>query len=151
VAQTGKVVLVTTDAATQLRAALAQNAALNLSLDISKYAFGSRVDAIIRSLQIVSAENLAWELWFYRKNTYDAGVADAVRWCGYWQFGTTAVRIGAAGYYYYYIDGLGIPYIDEDNSSKLHFSLINRSAAAKSANDAGLIKVGAVLEPALGW
>lgn len=150
-AQAGKVVLVTTDAATQLRSALAQNAALYLSLDLKQYAVGARADVMIRALQILSVENLDWELWFFRTSGFDTADADTNRWCGYWQFGTTAVQIGGAGLYHYYIDGLAIPYQDEDNSSQLHLALINRSAAGKTAGDAGAIKVGVVLEPTLGW
>lgn len=150
-AQAGKVAVVSTVAATQLRGALAQNAAAYLSLDVKGYGVGQRVDAIIKALQILSVENLDWELWFFRNALQDPSNLDLNRWMGYWRFGTTAVRIGGAGLYHYYIDGLGIPYQDEDNTSKIHLALINRSAAEKSADDAGAVRVQLVIEPTAGF
>lgn len=150
-AQAGKVAVVSTSAANQFRATLAQNAALFLSLDVNSFGVGQRVDAIIKAIQILSVENLAWEIWFFRNALQDPANADTNRWMGYWTFvAGGAVRIGAAGLYHYYIDGLGLPYQDEDQTGKIHMALINRSAAGKSAGDAGAIRVQLVIEPTAG-
>jgi hypothetical protein len=150
-AQAGKRVLIYTDPATDFRAGLAQNAALSLSLDVKRQAVGLRVDCLIRGLSILSVQALTWELWFYRTANYDAAAIDTNQWIGYWNFGSTPVQIGGAGLFHYYIDGLEIPYVDADSTAKIHMSLINRSAGAKNADDAGAIKVGLIVEPCLGW
>jgi hypothetical protein len=150
-AQAGKLVVVATDPATQLREAIAQNAALDLSLDVKHFALGARADVIIRALTILSVEALTWELWFYRTGQYDAAPIASNRWIGYQNFGSSPVRIGAAGLYHYYVNSLAIPYQDEDASSRIHLSLINRSAASKTAGDGGAIKLEITVEPTLGW
>lgn len=149
--QVGKITTVTTVAASQFRSALAQNAAENLSLDVNNAGVGIRVDSILRSLMIVSVENLLWELWFYGRNTYNApATPDAQTFLGSWMFGVSGTQIGAAGLYHYYIDGLYIPIKDLDQTGKIHMSLICRSAAGKSAGDAGAIRVQLGLEQTLG-
>ena len=150
-AQVGKVVVASTVAASQFTGTLAQNAAAFLSLDLASFGVGQRVDAIIQAIQILSMENLSWEVWFFRTNAQDPADADVNRFTGYWAFGTTAVQIGGAGLFHYYIDGLSIPYQDEQQTSKLHLALINRSAAGKSAGANGAIRVQVTLAPTLGW
>ena len=150
-AQVGKIVPVTTVAASQFRSTIAQNAGENLSLDVNNGGFGIRVDSIIRTLQIMSKEDLQWELWFYGKNTYNASAdPDVNTRLGWFWFGVSGRQIAATGLYHYYVDGLYIPYRDLDQTGKIHMSLINRSAAAKTAGDAGAVKVVLGLEMALG-
>lgn len=148
--QVGKITPVTTSGASQFRSALAQNAAENLSLDVNSYGVGQRVDAIIRTLQITSVEDRQWELWFYGRNTYNTPTVDSNTRVGWWLFGVAGKQIGAAGLYHYYVDGLYIPYRDLDQTGKIHMSLINRSAGAKSAGDAGALKLTIGIEMALG-
>ena len=150
-AQAGKVAVVSTNASTQFRATLAQNAALFLSLDVASFGLGQRVDAIIKGIQILSVENLAWELWFFRTAAQDAADPNVNRWTGLWTFAAASgLQVGAAGLYHYSVTGLEIPYQDEDGTSKVHMALINRSVGAKSAGDAGRIRVQLVLEPTAG-
>lgn len=149
-AQAGKVIVAKTVSTRDFTAALATNAAIFLSLDVAGLGVGKRVDAIIRALQILSVENLDWEIWLFRNALQNPTNPDTNGALGYWNFGTTAVRIGGTGLYNYYIDGLGIPYLDDDQTSKIHMALINRSAASKTAGSGGAIKVQFVLEPTLG-
>lgn len=150
-AQIGKFVLANTVAATQWRSALAQNAAENLSLNVASLGVGLGVNAVIRSIRVLSLEDLQWEFWFFNRNTYDASVdPDTNGFVGSWWFGVSGRRIGAAGLYHYYIDGLMIPYQDLDMTSRLHVALINRSAASKTAGNAGAIQVRFGLEMTLG-
>ena len=65
-----------------------------------------------------------------------------------WTFVTAdGIRYAGTGQYYYYIDGLDIPYLDEDNSGELHLSLVNRSAGAKSAGSGGEVVVSITMQP----
>lgn len=149
--QVGKITTATTVAASQFRAALAQNAGENLSLDVNALGVGIRVDSIIRSIQIASAEDLQWELWFYGKNTYNAPTdPDLNTRLGWYWFGVNGRQLAAAGLYHFYVDGLYIPYRDLDQTGKIHMTLINRSAGAKSAGAAGALRVQLGLEMALG-
>lgn len=149
--QVGKITVVSTVAASQFRSALAQNAAENLSLDVASSGVGQRVDSILRSIKILSVEDRQWELWFYGRSTYDtSNDPDVNTFRGAWLFGVSGVRIGGAGLYHYYVDGLYIPLKDLDQTSKIHMSLINRSAGAKSAGNAGAIRVALGLEMSLG-
>lgn len=150
-AQTGKTVVAKTVSTRDFTAALAQNAAIFLSLDVKDLGVGLNVDSLVRSLQILSVENLSWELWLFRSALQNPTDPDTNGALGYWAFGTTAVRIGGAGLYNYYIDGLGIPYRDLDRTSKIHMALINRSVASKTADAAGAVRLQLVLEPTLGW
>lgn len=150
--QVGKITRVTTLASSQFRSALVQNAGENLSLEVQRYGLGQRVDSVIRSVQILSVEDRQWELWFYGKNSYNTAPADPDlnTAYGFWWFGVSGRRIAAVGLYMFYVDGLYIPYTDQDSSSKVHMTLINRSAGAKTAGDAGAIRVQLGLEMALG-
>lgn len=149
--QVGKITTVTTVAASQFRSGLAQNAGENLSLDVNAAAVGLRVDSIIRSVMILSAEDRQWELWFYGKNTYNAPTNPDLNFSyGSWWFGVSGRQLAASGLYHFYVDGLYIPYRDLDQTGKIHMTLINRSAAAKTAGDAGALRVALGLEMALG-
>lgn len=162
--QNGNIEWAATDPATQFRDTLAQNAALYLDLLLPQSVTAGRTArSRIHMISIESVENLAWELWFFRRARTGAETIGDSQFQGKWTFATgDAVRIGGAGLYYYYIDGLDIPYEvtdvlpdgqpdDADQRRFLHMALINRSAAGKSAGDAGAIRVQVHLEPTLGW
>lgn len=148
--QVGKITTVVTVAANQFRAGLAQNAGEDLSLQVQSAAVGLRVDSIIRNISIVSVEDRNWELWFWGRNTFNEPTPDIDTFIGSWLFAVAGKQIGAAGLFHYYVDGLYIPYRDLDQTSKIHMTLVNRSAGAKSAGDAGAIRVQLGLEMALG-
>lgn len=148
--QVGKITTVTTVAANQLRSALAQNAGEDLSLQVQSAAVGQRVDSIIRNITIVSVEDLNWELWFWGRNTFNEPTPDIDTFIASWLFAVAGKQIGGAGLYHFYVDGLYIPYKDLDQTSRIHMTLVCRSAAGKSAGDAGAIRVRLGLEMALG-
>jgi len=147
-----------TDPLTQFRGTIAQNAGVDLDLAMSGAATVPNPTALagvngdcrgsLKSLTIVSVENLAWELILWEKAAHGTAVLGSVRFIGRWTFiAGDAVRVAGAGDYYYYIDGLDVPIVDADNTGKLHLTLINRSAAGKSANDAGAIQVRGRIVP----
>lgn len=163
-AQRGQLITVRTDPATQLRAACAQNAALTLNLPMGSgngyvdagLAGGKTVKSRLQSLRIASVENLAWDVWLWRSdlfNTY-ASVADlATQYvAGRYPFAeANGVQIAGTGPYYYYVDGTDEMYQDLDLTGEVHLMLVNRSAASKSADDAGAILIELNFEPCLGW
>lgn len=149
--QVGKITTVTTVAATQFRSTLAQNAGESLSLDVNPLALGIRVDAILRTIEVISMEALLWELWFYARNTYNAPpTPDEQTFLGLYAFAAVGKQIGAAGLYHYHADNIYIPLKDLDQTGRVHMSLINRSAGSKTAGDAGAVRVQLGLEMALG-
>lgn len=149
--QVGKITPVTTEATSQFRLGLVTAAGENLSLDVNRHGVGIRVDSIIRTMMIVSVQDLMWELWFWSKNTYNSSAnPDANLLIGTWLFGVSGMQVGGAGLYHYYVDGLYIPYRDLDQTGKIHMTLVNRSAGAKTAGDAGAVRVQLGLEMTLG-
>ena len=160
--QTGQIVLVRTNPATQFTTALAQNAKDTEDMVIGSavgqvdagVAAGLGVKSRLKHLTVVSVQNLAWEVWLWRTDAYDVSLTNPalVFPAGRWAFLTTdAVRIGAAGLYYYYIEGTDQFYEDHDNTGEVHLMLVNRSATAKGVAGAGLIAIELGLEPCLGW
>jgi len=143
-----------TDPSTQFRAALAQNAKIDLDLLLPGTLQGVSGDTrgALKSLTIVSIENLAWELWLWRsatRKTLTAGVVSAgSNVIGRWSFAAADGIQDISGDFIYYIDGLDVPIVDDDKSGKLHLSLVNRSVATKTANDGGAVQVlGRIAQP----
>lgn len=164
--QAGQLIAVRTDPATQFIGALAQNAAATVNLAQAQagqdsgdgYLDGGLVSASLqarlRSLLIQSRENLAWEVWLWGKDTFNASLTDPAQNfpLGRWAFtAAMGVQIAGAGLWYYYIDGLDQAYVDLDRTGELHLMLVNRSAAAKSAGADGAVCLQLNFENTLGW
>lgn len=164
--QAGQLIAVRTNPATQFIDALAQNAALTLNLTPPPagspmqdgyvdegLAAGRGVRARLRSIVIVSVENLAWEVWLWGKDTFNASQTDPAGefLVGRWAFVTgDGIQIGGAGLYYYYIEGNDQPYGDLDKTGEIHLMLVNRSAAGKTPGVDGAILVQLNFEPTYG-
>jgi len=102
----------------------------------------------IKAVTIISDENLQWELWFWANDLFQESNLDADRFVGKILFAAAdGTRIAATGAYYYYQEDLDIAYEDLDKTGELHVSLINRSAAAKTAGAGGEIVVEFIMEP----
>jgi hypothetical protein len=161
--QSGQLISVRTNPATQFLGALAQNAALTLNLTMpitgaiqadgyvdAGLAAGNAVRSRLRSIWIASMENLAWEVWLWASDAFAASPTNPalVFPLGRWTFvANDGVRIGGTGLYYYYIEGLDHAYADFDDTGEIHLMLVNRSAAAKSADAAGAILIQMQFEP----
>jgi hypothetical protein len=109
---------------------------------------------VIEALNIISKENLAWEVELYTKNTHDdAADMDNDSYIGSVRF--TAGDGKTDGTYYKYstansvVNFRGVPYVDEDGegSQELHAILRNRSAASKSAGAAGEAVISVQVRP----
>jgi hypothetical protein len=135
---------------THFTGAIAQNAKEdeNITLPGALDGIGGNARGYIRGIMIQSDENLAWELAFWSSDTFDDTTLDDDDFLSRWSFAAAdGVRFGGANQYYYYIEGLEIPYVDDDKSGELHMSLVNRSAASKTAGAGGEVVVEVFIEP----
>jgi len=152
VAQPGRCVIIRTNADTDFTAALAQNAGLFDSFPL----LGAGQTYWVESVQIISVQNLAWELWFFDRETpaipsdpNDDGFRGVVTF-------TAGLQIGGAGFYHYSANNLSIPgdcldyRAHVDKYPLLHVALVNRSATGKNADATGAIVVQVALNPGIG-
>lgn len=159
--QAGNRELVASSSENDFRAAIAQDAAAYLDLLLPEsIAAGRTCRSLVKSMSVISEENCGWEIWlFNRKTTAAEPAVLGSTFIGRWTFVQgDAVRISGAGLYYYYIDGLDIPYETLDRAADgkpndtlrkfLHMALIPRQLA-KALNT--MVKVRFDLEPTLGW
>lgn len=142
-------------------ATLVQNAGQNNRVRLPEaIAAGRSCASLIRSIRVTSFDQLDWEFWFWRNKTFQVPGVDATneQFAGFWSFSVAAgdgKRIAGTGLYYYYIDGLAIPYTDLDAHDApaaggfLNVTLVNRSAGAKTAGKWFMVEF--VCEPTLGW
>jgi hypothetical protein len=160
-AQNGNFELVATSSVDDFRPAIAVNAAAYLDLALPEsIAAGRTCRARLKTLAIISEDNVGWEVWLFNRKTLAAEPSVlGSTFAGFWGFAVgDAVRIGAAGLYYYYVDGLDIPYEtldllangapDENLRRFLHMALVARTNA-KVINT--MVKVRMNFEPTLGW
>lgn len=141
---------VRSDKDTHFRDGLAQNAVEHENIVLPGCLAGIRGNARahLKSITILSDENLAWEIMLFSSDTNVDTDEDVDAMIGWWQFSTAgAVQVAATGLFRYYIDGLAVPYVDDDNTGEVHVSLLNRSSASKTAGDAGSLIVELVMEP----
>lgn len=141
---------VRSDKDTHFTGTIAQNANENENIVVPGCLAGIRgnVRSYLRSITILSDQNLAWEIMMFSADSFDDADADVDTMIGWWQFSTAgAVQIAAAGLFRYYIDGLAVPVLDDDNTSEIHIMLLNRSATGKNSGATGEIVVELVLEP----
>lgn len=156
-AQPGRFSVFRTDPAEDFIGAILTNAAIFANLDMIG-AVGE-MPHLVSSLEIVSVQQLAWELWFFSRETTSIPAAPADDYFrGRWSFqAADGVQIGATGLYHYSIDGLLIPNECEDyrlhpkKHGQFHVALVNRSPTAKLAGPTGAIEINFVVQLGLGW
>jgi hypothetical protein len=141
---------VRTDKDTHFTGAIAQNAKEdeNISLPVALEGMNGNARGLIRTIMLQSDQNLAWELAFWSGDGFDSTDVDLDTFISRWTFAVAdGIRYGGAGQYYYYIEGLALPYVDDDNSGELHLSLVNRSATGKNAGGTGEVAVELSIQP----
>lgn len=142
-----------TDKDVEFTGAIVQNASEqeNIVLTPTLQGVNGTAQVFIRAIGIISDQNLAWELQFWSTDGFEDSNLDLDSNVGRWTFqAADGVQIAGTGSYYYYIDGLSIPYYDDDHTGELHVSLVNRSATSKNAGATGEIVVKVWAEP-MGW
>jgi len=145
------------DPATQFIEALAQDAIsdnYDLRCQERQHSF------FIRAITIVAVQNLAYELWLFRSATNFTAAVGTDKFIGVWQFaaltaGQPGFTVGGGSLFRYYIDGLMVPYWDEDfgqsdgtpqgnqrgRNAFIHARLVNRSATGKNAGATGAVQL----------
>lgn len=97
--------------------------------------------AEILNISLESKENLDWEVQFYATDGHaDTSDLDVDSYITSILFpATDGKRNAGTGQWKYDANPAHVPFIyhDEDNSSEYHITLVNRSAAAKTAGAAG--------------
>lgn len=135
---------------------LVQNAAENedVVLDGALAGVNGNARNIVQTITVISDQNLAWEIALYGKDTFAGGTdldANTIL-CHHAFAAADGAQVGGAGSYVYFVDGLNLPYQDEDHSGELHIQLINRSATSKNAAGTGEVVVQLWLSPPVfGW
>lgn len=158
--QAGNRVRVVAPSGTYFTGTLAQNAGLSARIPLPEaVAAGRHARCLVESIQIVSADQLDWEVWLFGNQLFQsAGHPDLEVLIGFWSFTVASgdgKQIAGAGLYHYYIDGLGFQYLDEDGHNTpsagcfLNALLVNRSAGAKT--DGAWFQMTFGVEPTLGW
>lgn len=132
-----------TDKDTQFTDGLAQNAAENENL------VGlSANEGAIEDVVIIATERLAYELQFYATDGFRNADMDVTRYLGSVRFAEgDGLQVAGAGPYYYDAHNLGIPVVDVDGTREIHCTIVNRSAAAKTAGAGGAMSVGVTFRP----
>jgi hypothetical protein len=158
--QAGNLVRLASLKGTHFRDALVTNAVEYEDLQLGENIGAGRIGRCrLRSLAIVATENLDYEVWLLGRTGGITADPDTNPFRGFWSFvAGDAKRSAGAGLYHYYVDGLDVPYEDDDRgagaagtAAYLHVGLVNRSAAAKSAAGPGELSIRFLLEPTYGW
>ena len=169
--QPGQHVLVRTNPETQFTGALAQNAGGGVTLPITSpgqltsdgtvdggLAAGHTVKGVCRSILVLSAQALDWEIQLWASAMFNApawpGSADPPTGAptflplGLHRFvAADGKQVAGAGPFYFYVDGLYIPIWDADRQGNINLFLVNRNASAKTAGDGGAIQIQLGIQP----
>lgn len=156
--QAGNLTRVRSRPATDWTTALAQNASEAISLPLpAAIAAGKHCRCRIRAIDLVSSDNLAWELLFFTNNRMQLPISvEEDGFCGRVKFtepdGGPQIGLVTLSNFYYHRPGLDIPYEDGDKIGNLNVVLVNRSPSAKTSLAAGGQFLAVfTLELTLGW
>lgn len=135
--------IISSDKDVDFTGALAQNAGANANV------VGlPDNEGVIASLSVLADQQLAYEVQFYRSDTFDNADLDLDTYLGSYRFAEgDGLQVAAAGSFKYDVSHLDLPYVDVDGTRELHIKLVNRSAAAKNAGVTGEIVVRVTFEP----
>ena len=143
-----------TDKDTHFTGALATNVVEHEDIDYpSDWGVLGLNEMIIESVSIQSDQNLEWDVFIWSGAENLNADLDLDTFLDYFNFPTTSGKQlgGTAQFYYASVsNNVAIPYRDNDKTSKLHISLVNRSATAKNAGATGEIVVKIAVRPIRG-
>lgn len=142
---------VATDKDAHFTGSIAQNASEEENIALPTYLAGVNGNArgIIKGFTIISDQNLDWQLVFFGTDGFADTDIDLDTCLASYKFtaSTDALQIGGSGSYYYFKDGLELPYEDADKTGELHVALVNCSATSKNAGATGEIVVKFYIAP----
>jgi len=131
--------------------ALAQNAGEEANISFPANWVTLNVQKVkVLNISVLSDQPLDWELQFYAKDTQADTDADVDSFITSMFFDTTdSKQIGGSGLYSYDANPAHLPFVydDQDRTSELHLTLVNRNATAKTAGATGEVKVRIYVEP----
>lgn len=111
-------------------------------------------ELLIEHVTIQSDQNLEWDIFVWSGAENLNADLDLDEFTDYFNFPkSTGKQIAGTAQFYYASPSstkLGIPYVDTDNTSKLHVSLVNRSSTNKAAGATGEVKVRFGVRPHFG-
>jgi hypothetical protein len=124
-------------------AALVQNAKTDANLT----GFSGN-KGIIRRIKVQSDQDLDWDIFLWKTDTFDDVDLDLDSFCGRYKFSAAqGEQIAGANQYYYDSGPMELEYEDLDGTSELHVSVVNRNAVAKIAGANGELIVDVEYEP----
>jgi len=132
---------VRTDGATELRSALAQHEAELVILTQEDHGVPIASFDIVR-VSVLSAENLAWDVYFYDSAPGALTAHDdnpVVDWIEF--DATQGKQINATGPFIYSLSAFKTRYINRNGEPTIYVRLCQRDAAGKTANDPGRVVV----------
>ena len=137
---------------THFTGGLAQNAIESESIDFPTDWDQLSIDrCLIEGISLQADQALEWDIYVWGTDDYNSADLDAAELVDQINYpSTSGKRIAGAGQYFYASPTLEIPYRDENNTSKLHISLVNRSVTAKNAGATGEVVVRFTLRPVWG-
>jgi hypothetical protein len=137
-AQAGKLLNLTSVAATDYIAAGAQNAAMNAAIVAGS--LGAQGRGRVMRVTLRAAEAKIYDVLFFATNTYAAGATAAtVKFLGRVNFAVAdGVQVAAAGPFLFSA-ACDIPVRDEHEASRIYCTIVNRSVAALTGGASSLI------------
>lgn len=135
--------IISSDKDVNFTGALAQNAGANANI------VGlPDNDGVIASLALLADQQLAFEVQFYSRDTFDNADLDLDTYLGSYRFAEgDGIQVAGAGSFKYDVSHLDLPYRDADGTLELHIKLVNRSAVGKNAGATGEVVVRVTFEP----
>lgn len=134
--QLGRLYFLSSNPATDHVAVINTNAASSISLAASGLGVTGRGRVV--SVTIRAVQNLIWEVYFWRTSGYNAAIGVG-GYLGRVPFLVAdGTQIAGTGLFHYQ-KNVDIPLMDDETTGRVHYSLVNRSAA--SAGGANQIKI----------
>jgi len=133
--------VVRTDGATELRSALAQNEAELVILTQEAHGVPVAEFDIVR-VSVLSAENLAWDVYFYDSEPGALTEHDDNPVVDWIEFAVAqGKQINATGPFIYSLSSFKTRFVNRNGEPTIYVRLCQRDAAGKTANDPGKVVV----------
>lgn len=162
-AQSGKLIRVSSTDGVHFTEAIAQNAGEQENLILPGYDVPIQVNAAtapptfrdlgtLRGLIIQSLVQRQWEIYLFGSRDAQSADPNEETFINSFRFSAASGRqIGAAGLFRYSLSGLSEAIVDDDNTASLHVVLVPRDGA-KTAYGAGeLFRLTLTIEPTIGY
>jgi hypothetical protein len=145
--QTGRLVRVSSTDGVDFTAAAAQDVALQANLPIQSLTRG-RDPGTLRTIVVLSSVQRAWEVSVYGKRNAQSVDPNEDSFLGRFTFAAASGKQdGGAGLFRYYVDGLTVRLLDDDDLHELHLVLVSRDSAKGLYSTGEHVRVQVEIEP----